>query len=137
VPTEFPRTNDGLLGVRQRYSYNPIVAREPTLLFEGFIKYDVERGTEQNRYRYGQRRWGGETSFVPRVAGGSEDDGYLLTYVTDDIEQSSELLIFDALHIDQGPLAAIELPQRIPALFHTQWISAADMAQQEIVLCQK
>jgi len=131
IPTEFPRTNDSLLGVKQRYSYNPIVAREPQLLFEGFIKYDTLGGKSES-CRYGRRRWGGETTFVPRAAATAEDDGYVLTFLSDEIEGTSELLIFDAREIDRGPIASVALPQRLPALFHAKWVSADEMAQQQV-----
>ncbi len=131
VPTEFPRTNDALLGRKQRFSYNPRVSREPTLLFDGFIKYDIASG-QSWKFEYGRRRWGGETTFVPRPDGTAEDDGYVLTYLSDEIEDSSELLVFDAQDVSRGPLASVALPHRLPALFHAQWVSAEDIANQKL-----
>jgi carotenoid cleavage dioxygenase len=35
-----------------------------------------------------------------------------------------ELLVFEALNIDQGPLATAKLPVRIPAGFHGTFVAA-------------
>ena len=37
--------------------------------------------------------------------------------------QCSELLVFDARHLSRGPLASIELPQRVPFGFHGNWVA--------------
>ena len=44
VMTEFPRMNNQRLGRPTRYAYNPRIAEEPTLLFDGFVKYDTDTG---------------------------------------------------------------------------------------------
>lgn len=51
-----------------------------------------------------------------------EDDGYVITMVTDTIENRSECVILDAKDITRGPIARIILPQRVPIGNHTCWI---------------
>jgi carotenoid cleavage dioxygenase len=40
-------------------------------------------------------------------------------------ENSSDLVILDATGIDQGPIATIHLPLRVPFGFHGNWVGAA------------
>ena len=91
VPSEFPRTNDTTLGMRQRYSYNPRIARQPQLLFDGVIKYDLEQNNSQT-FAYGDQRWGGETVFAPKPGATAEDEGYVLTWLYDDSDDHAEVL---------------------------------------------
>ena len=119
-PTEFPRTNDALLGVKQRWSYNPRIAKEPTLLFDGFIKYDLYTG-EGRHVSYGRGRIGGETVFVPSPNPQSEDDGYVMTFLRDRLVGSSELVIYSAREPSQEPLARVLIPRPVPFGFHAEW----------------
>lgn len=63
-----------------------------------------------------------EPFFVP--AGPGEGDGYVMCYVYDVRSDSSTLAIFEAMDIARGPVAEIELPQRVPYGFHGVWVSA-------------
>ena len=120
VPTEFPRANDRLLGVASRWSYHPRVAKEATLLFDGFIKYDLQNG--QGRHVvYGEGRIGGETVFVPRNVQQTEDDGYVMTYVRDRRRERSELVIYDAQSLEL--CAQVVIPRRVPFGFHAEFAS--------------
>ena len=51
-----------------------------------------------------------------------EDDGYLLVYVTDMVQDRSEALVFDATDIARGPLATVILPERISVGVHACWV---------------
>jgi carotenoid cleavage dioxygenase len=61
---EFPRMDNRVLGRASRYTYAPRIAAAPTLLFDGVIQYDTDRGT-QRTHRYPQGWFGGETPFAP------------------------------------------------------------------------
>lgn len=131
VATEFPRTNDTSLGRYQRYTYNPRIAHEPQLLFDGLVKYDLERGTSET-HAYGAGRWGGEASFAPRANAVDEDDGYLLTFLYDEAAEISELLVIDAKDMAAGPIARIQIPQRVPIGYHTRWVSQSEIDKQHV-----
>jgi carotenoid cleavage dioxygenase len=62
----------------------------------------------------------GEAVFAPAAGASREDDGYLLTIVSDVVADASQLLVMDAT--DLRLLAAVELPQRVPAGIHGHWI---------------
>ncbi len=120
VPTEFPRMDPRRLGRRSRYSYHPRVAPGPTLLFDGVIKYDADAGGSE-AHTWGDGCVGGETVFVPRDGGEAEDDGYVMTYVTDRRADTSELVVLDARAVANGPIARVRLPRRVPFGFHAHW----------------
>ena len=120
VPTEFPRMNDRWLGVKSRYAYHPRVAKRPTLLFDGVIKYDLEGGGAEH-LEWGHDRTGGEVCFAPRPGATDEDDGWLLTYVQDLREDTTELVVVDARDVSAGPVARVKLPRRVPTGFHAEW----------------
>ncbi|WP_308403672.1 carotenoid oxygenase family protein [Streptomyces niphimycinicus] len=76
----------------------------------------------------GPGRMPGEAVFVPADGGdgvgggGGEDDGYLLTLVSDLRRDASELIVLDARDITAAPVATVELPHRVPAGIHGSWI---------------
>ena len=124
VPTEFPRINDRYMGVQSTWAYHPRVAKEKTLLFDGFIKYNTHTG-QGKHVVYGEGRIGGETVFAPRSFSRSEletqaeDDGYVITFVRDRRKERSELVIYDAQSLDL--CAQVIIPRRVPFGFHAEW----------------
>ncbi|KAF9429474.1 Dixin [Entomortierella beljakovae] len=123
-----------------------VLERQQVLLNEGLLKTTEDGGSweigseelsqvlkESSKvYKYGGSRYGGEVSFVPNPpkADGKvldEDDGYLLVYVYDENEllddnishsQMTELWIFNAKKLENGPVATVKIPKRIPYGFH-------------------
>jgi carotenoid cleavage dioxygenase len=63
----------------------------------------------------------------PRLNAQSEDDGYLVSFVTDLIEDRSECVIIDAADIEAGPVARIILPHRISSGTHATWAHGEDI----------
>ncbi|KAG0242205.1 hypothetical protein BGW41_004637 [Actinomortierella wolfii] len=109
---------------------------------DALAKLQEETG---QHYRFPGKFRGGEALFVSRgvdrekrndgVEGAesfAEDDGYLLVYVYDEeqldpktkltikeeTEQETQLWIFDAQKIQDGPVAKIKIPRRVPYGFH-------------------
>ena len=62
-----------------------------------------------------------EPIFVPRSGGAAEGDGYLLATVFRGAENRSDLAVFDAAALEQGPIAIAELSHRVPFGFHGNW----------------
>lgn len=119
--TEFPTMNTSVLGRPSRYAYNVHLTTDKTLLFDGIIKYDTVQDSSE-MFRFGRGRYGSEAPFAPRPYATSEDDGYLLSFIYDEGEQRSELVILDAKEITAGPVARVLIPQRIPYGFHACWV---------------
>ena len=128
---EFPRYNEALTGRRNRYSYTgqgTIPEPDKGQLFYGLIKYDLQRG-EGIEHNFGRKRYGGEAVFVPHPDGLAEDDGWLVTIVFDEASESSELIVVDAQHLDQPPVARVLIPQRVPFGFHAIWLDERQIKQ--------
>ena len=112
--------NDRFLTRRSRYAYHPRIAREPTLLFDGFVRYDFETGAKSTIV-YGDDCFGSETVFAPRIGSTSENDGYVVMYVSNRREDWTELRFYDAKGMDPNPVSSFRLPRRVPIGFHAEW----------------
>src|SRR5207244_4785084 len=57
--TEFPTMNLARLGRPTRFAYTMHISPEPTLLFDGIVKYDTDTGAT-DRHWFGDGRWWSE-----------------------------------------------------------------------------
>ena len=119
--TEFPSIDLSRLGRPNRHAYHVHISPEPTLLFDGIVKYDVLNGTDE-RWWCGAGRWASESPFAPRPNATADDDGYLVSFVYDQLEDRSEVVILDASDLTAGPIGRVLLPQRVPIGFHATWV---------------
>ena len=120
--TEFGMINALTAGKNYEWVYSTIPA-VGWFGFEGIIKHNVVTGTEEN-YRLPEGVYASETVFAPRPSPRSEDDGYLITFTMDVINDSSHCVIFDAQNVSDGPVARIQLPERICSGTHATWAAA-------------
>ncbi len=116
---EFGMINGRHAGRPYRYSYD-MTGAPGWFLFDGLVKHDLVTGAEQ-RYDFGPGVFASETPFAPRPDASAEDDGYLVTFTTDLVEDRSECLVFDAADITVGPIARVRLPERICSGTHACW----------------
>ena len=123
---EFPMIAAGWTGRKNRFSYHQIIPWEIPATFHGINKYNLETGTS-TQYHYGEGVYGSESPFAPRDGSVGEDDGYLLSFVTDVSDWSSACIILDASDVAAGPLATIKIPHRMPAGFHATWMGAHEL----------
>ncbi|MCB9679280.1 MAG: carotenoid oxygenase family protein [Alphaproteobacteria bacterium] len=121
---EFPMIHPGMLGRKNRWSYHARIPYEIPATFDGLVKYDLETAASE-RFDYGPGIFGSEAPFAPRPGATDEDDGWLLTFVTDVNRWSSECWVFHAQALRDGPIAKVKLPQRVPAGFHATWVPGA------------
>ncbi|MCB9595960.1 MAG: carotenoid oxygenase family protein [Sandaracinaceae bacterium] len=61
-----------------------------------------------------------ETIFLPR--GDGEDEGYLMSMVFDGTTRRSYTAVFDATRLEDGPIARVHMPRRVPFGFHGTWL---------------
>ena len=135
--SEFPRIDDRFTGMKTRYGWGlEIDMSRPVELKGGsaggflmnclFLK-DLETGAEQHW-------WCGPTSslqepcFVPRSNEAPEGDGWIIQVCNRLAEHRSDLLIFEALAIENGPIATINTPIRLRFGLHGNWANAEDIA---------
>ncbi len=119
--TEFPTMNVAMLGRPTRFAYAMRISPEPTLLFDGIVKYDTASGAE-DRHWFGPGRWGSEAPFAARRGAVDEDDGYVVSFVHDQNEDRSEVVVLNARDLAAGPVARVLLPARVPLGFHAAWV---------------
>jgi carotenoid cleavage dioxygenase len=128
-PQEMPRLDDRLVGGKFRYGY--FSSRDQGV--STLIKQDLDGKTKEN-YAYGAGRFGMEAVFVPRTPDSAEDDGWLMTYVSDMTTKTSEVVILHAQDLKAGPVATIHIPHRVPIGFHGNWIPDSELEDQRKVL---
>jgi carotenoid cleavage dioxygenase-like enzyme len=128
VASEFPRINDNFLGRKTRYGYTARLAKSKSPLFDAVIKYDFSTAKSET-HEFGEGRYGGEAVFVPRPGSTVEDDGWLVTFVYDEGEDMSELVVIDAQDVTKEPIARVLIPQRVPYGFHGTWIPEEQMKE--------
>jgi carotenoid cleavage dioxygenase len=63
-----------------------------------------------------------EPVFVPKSAQAAEGEGYVLGVVNRRAENRSDLLVFDAGQLDQGPIATVKIPVRLKYGIHGNWV---------------
>jgi carotenoid cleavage dioxygenase len=91
--------------------------------FGGVVHIDAGTTTE-SRWDPGAQFASGEWLFVP--TGEGEAEGLVMTYVHDKADDRTALVVLDALDVAAGPIARIEIPQRVPYGFHATWVPASE-----------
>ena len=131
--TEFNKSNPIFHGVKSKYSYHqriPLLHEGGyTLRFTGLVKYNNDTG-RHTQWDYGPGVFGSEAVFAPKPGAdraSKEDDGYVITLVTDSNNWQSHCLVFDATDVAKGPVARVTMPHRIPSGFHATWASGEEL----------
>ncbi|MFB4317769.1 carotenoid oxygenase family protein [Actinomadura sp. 21ATH] len=119
LAVEFPTLNEDYLGAENRYTYAISFPDQDGRGGYGVVKYDRATGARRV-HQAGDARLPSEAVFVPAEDAANEDDGYLLTVVSDLKQDSSRLLVLDASGLDQ--IAAVQLPRRVTGGIHGSWI---------------
>lgn len=126
---ELPRVDPRRIGRPFRHYYGLSGADRGLATYEpeSLLKYDlVEERTEERRLPGGSVPT--EPVFVPRPgSGGTEDDGWILHFLIDPLQQKSDLVVLDARDIAGPPVATVRLPVRVPFGFHSNWIPGPDL----------
>lgn len=112
---EFPKITDHLDGKPYRYLY--MVNYDPN--DSAIVKYDWQEKKEISWHVPNTTIV--EPTFVPSPEATSEDDGIVLTIITDTITQSSRLVILDAKSLTE--VGQADLPEVFPNSFHGQFFS--------------
>jgi carotenoid cleavage dioxygenase-like enzyme len=124
LPGEFPRMDERFIGQPYRHGwYAANVELNEALASDAIAHIDLQTGVRQlHRLTDGDST--GEPVFVARNATAPEGDGWLLAVVHRGADNRSDLIILDAQDVAAPPIAAIELPCRVPAGFHGSWVGA-------------
>jgi carotenoid cleavage dioxygenase len=123
--TEFGMINQNYAGLKYQYVYSAVPTKGQ-FTFDGLIKQDVVNGIEET-YLFGEGVYGSETVVAPKPNATSEDDAYLITFVSDINKDISQCLVFEAQSVSDGPIARVQLPERISSGTHSCWASATQL----------
>jgi carotenoid cleavage dioxygenase-like enzyme len=88
------------------------------------VKTDLETGTS-TEYLLPPARYASEAPFAPRIGSTGEDDGYLVSFITDENTGTSECVLLDARRIEAGPVCRIALPHKLCSGTHSCWADRA------------
>ncbi|HWU01450.1 MAG TPA: carotenoid oxygenase family protein [Novosphingobium sp.] len=133
---EFPKYDDRFTGKPYRYGWMVVIdPSQPVELKGGSAggwvmntlgMVDLATGTEQ-KYWVGPTSSIQEPCFVPRAKDAPEGDGWVVVVVNRLETRSSDLLIFEATRIADGPIATINIPVRLRFGLHGNWASLEDV----------
>jgi carotenoid cleavage dioxygenase len=125
APQEFPRPDERLTGKPYRFAYSVALPEGADPAFMGdsrIFKHDLAARTRQVR-DFGKGKTPGEFVFVPASANSGEDEGWLIGYVLDHANNSTDLAILNARDFMGPAQATVTIPQRIPPGFHGNFIA--------------
>jgi carotenoid cleavage dioxygenase-like enzyme len=117
---------------RQDDRYHTVPYRYGFLLSFGkdggrWARFDHQTG-KVNFFNAGPESSVSEMCFVPRRKGAAEGDGYLVGVCTRTKEHGrSDLLVVDAQHMEDGPIATVKLPYRAAPQVHGFWVDGNDL----------
>ncbi|MDR3418752.1 MAG: carotenoid oxygenase family protein [Nevskia sp.] len=127
--TEFGTFNRNHAMHPHRYVYSAL-GEHGMFLFNGLCKHDLRTGNNQP-VLFGPGIYGSEAPFAPRPGGNAEDDGYLVSFVTDLNRDCSECWVYAAQDLAAGPIAKVRLPARIPSGTHACWTPGSALRHSE------
>ncbi|XP_052164052.1 carotenoid 9,10(9',10')-cleavage dioxygenase 1-like isoform X3 [Oryza glaberrima] len=139
IDMEFPVINDKYVGLNHKYAYAQVVDSQGSLAggcgivrpkFGGFAKLYLEDKIKPCQdlinveyHHLGRNKFCSGATFVPKVNGANEDDGWIISFVHDEEINNSQAHIIDAQRFENGPVAKIILKHRVPYGFHGAFIS--------------
>ena len=122
---EFPYVHPERRTHRHRYGYFATTRPGQGILPSGVARIDMTTGSA-NAYEFGPSQFCIEPVFAPAPASassssGETEPGWLLTIVNDGADGRAFLAVFDAQHIDDGPICSAHLDHTTPFSFHGTW----------------
>ncbi|MGC9382298.1 carotenoid oxygenase family protein [Streptomyces sp. MH13] len=124
LTVEFPTINDRFTGSEHRFQYALSFPDDRGIGNHTLVKYDRSTGARQ-LLPFGTGHLPSEAVFVQAEGTTGEDEGYLMTIVSDLNADASRMVVLDASDLTVPPVATIHLPRRVPATIHGSWIPDA------------
>lgn len=123
VSAEFPRSDPRFAGLARRYSVHLTNERPDRPLFQAVAVRDWKKDKD-HVFDFGARHLVEEMVFAPRPGSSAELDGWLVGTTINLDARATELHVFDARHVDRGPLATWRAPVALPVTFHGVFVGA-------------
>lgn len=122
---EFGAINQRYACQENRYTYS-MMPTKGWFTFDGICKHDHNTKGD-DIYKFGDGIFGSEVCFAPRQNSISEDDGYLISIITNVNEKKSSCVIFDATNISSGPICTLPLPNQVCSGTHATWAQMTEI----------
>ena len=122
---EFGMINQTYATQPYRYAYSAVQV-PGWFLFHGYVKHDLKTG-ESWEIRLPEGHYASEAPFAPRTNAQDEDDGYLVSFITNENTQRSEVILIDCKNFAAGPVCRIELPHKMCSGTHSCWANGDAM----------
>ncbi len=119
---EFPRTDGRFAGRARRYTVHATGLTPGRPLFEGVAVHDWTRDVER-RFHFGPRQMVEEAVFVARPGSSAEFDGWLLVPTLNLDAGASELHVFDAGAVQDGPICGWRGAAGLPVGLHGAFVA--------------
>ncbi|CAG9948592.1 unnamed protein product [Clonostachys rosea f. rosea IK726] len=130
LPSEFPRTDERLLGKHYNLMFVPVVVpleedngMPLPLALNGLVKLD-KRTNERVIFFPGPKCVVEEPIFVPRSADSPEGDGWVIVMIQRVEKRRSDLVVLDTNNFSK-PVAIVELPLYVRNQIHGNWVDHA------------
>jgi len=117
---EFPAINS-LEACHNHHMVYATMGDGMSIFHSGLAAINVENG-EFSRFDFGDKHYVGEPVFAPDPSNPS--NGWLVTQVLAGETGTSFFAIFDAGHVNAGPIARAHLTHHLPISFHGSWSPA-------------
>lgn len=119
---EFPRADPALSGWPRAFTIHATGA-EAGPLFHGLAVHDWTSG-RSDAFDFGPAHLVEESVFAPRPGGAGELEGWLLTPSVNLAAKASELHVFDAQRVSDGPLCTWRAEIALPVSLHGAFMAA-------------
>jgi len=124
---EYPAVDERYIGGAYRYGFSAAVSCDNRPYGgEALIRHDLAAGRSE-RHEFGPGHEVGDPVFVPRSPDAPEGDGWIVQVCNRLEERRSDLLIFEALDIEKGPVATVHIPFQLRFGLHGNWANAEDI----------
>lgn len=123
VAAEFPRNDGRVSGALRRYTVHATKAAPNAPLFHGVATQDWRTG-KSDAFDLGIHQLMEEAVFVARPGGWDELDGWLLAPSVNTRAKATELHVFDARRIAEGPLCTWRADRALPVSLHGAFVPA-------------
>ena len=120
VTAEFPKNDPRRAGLPRRLTAHVAGERPDRPLPTGLATWDWDSG-RADTFIFGDTQIVEEAVFVPKADGGTEADAWLVAPSINLAQGVTELHVFDAARVADGPVASWRADVALPAGFHGVW----------------
>ncbi len=123
LAAEFPGGDPRRAGLARRYGVYASTPGKGRPMMQGLAVQDWRTGRSR-AFDYGATQVAEEAVFAPRPGATGEFDGWLVAPSVNLAARATELHVFDARHVDDGPVCTWRADLILPAGFHGRFVSA-------------